>query len=172
MHLGTKSVTLAFVVSVGLFGTVSGLYLLDRNSDAVISRSETPPAPALVTSAEPGPSSTGERAGVTPAIEAKRAANIANAARDLRAERSAASSITSEPPSANLGHDDHGIGEPANEAVLSLRSDFSELRRLFNAGGNGWKLVGDNIAKIREMITQSDEGFEEFLAPERIERRG
>ncbi len=142
------------MVAVGLFGTVSGLYLLDRNSG----EHETPPALALVNSPEPGPSSTGERAGVG------RAANTASAAPELRAERSAASKNTSEPPSVNFGHDDHGIGEPATGAVLALRRDFSELRRLFNAGGTGWKLVGDNIAKIREMITQSDEGFEEFLA--------
>ncbi len=162
MQLGTKSVALAFAVSAGLFGTMSGLYLLDRNSGAEISRSET--APALASSPEPGLSSTGERAGVVPSIEASRAAKIANAALELRAERAAPLRDSGEPPAASLARDDRGIGEPATGAVMALRSDFSELRRLFNAGGNGWKLVGDGIAKIRETITQSDEGFEEFLA--------
>ena len=162
MQLGIKSISLASVVSVGLFGTVSGLYLLNRESGEVDRSLEVLDPVSARTS---HPSSTGAAPRTSSAAERRRAATIVTATAELRGGQPAPTATSIEPssPVVNRTGDDTS-GETVSEAVLALRRDYSKLQRLFNSSGRGWKLVGDDIAKIREVIVRSDEGFDEFLA--------
>ena len=156
--MSAKWMVTAIAVSTALI--LGGLAIVLKHQEGA------PPAPA-------GEARAARRAmpveGASPAIAAGDPSGARPAHAALHRVEPASGGSSAEAPAAETAPEREGPAPspapPASAEALAAREAFRLLKSTYGEGGRpGWRAVGENIARVEELLLSSPEGLREFLA--------